>query len=196
MKRNGIIPAARRADDDVFVVNRGIEQGGCLQRTLRHASILPCDLSVDRPVQSPLDCEKDARHMAIGGIATRRFAMFGLNRWNSFDDVFNFQREMDRVFNQFWTEPPSRTAAGPSSPFQVNANEGGWRVDVPLPGVDPNDVSLEAAGNHLTVRRLIGPAARGAVLAHSTIRAPQLCDDDRCSQNVVQPDSLVRSGRA
>ena len=27
--------------------------------------------------------------------------MFGLTRWNSFDDVFNFQREVDRLFNHY-----------------------------------------------------------------------------------------------
>jgi HSP20 family protein len=81
--------------------------------------------------------------------------MFGLTRWNSFDDVFNFQREMDRLFNQFWSDLPTRTAAGPasSSPsFYVNQAEDGWRVDVPLPGIDPKDVSLEVASNNLTIR--------------------------------------------
>ena len=82
--------------------------------------------------------------------------MFGLTRWNSFDDVFNFQREVDRLFNQFWSDLPTRTAAGPaegsSRSFQVHATDEGWRVDVPLPGIDPKDVSLEVAGNNLTIR--------------------------------------------
>ena len=81
--------------------------------------------------------------------------MFGLTRWNSYDDVFNFQRDVDRLFNQFWSDLPTRTAAGPatSSPsFHVNQTEDGWRVDVPLPGIDPKDVSLEVAGNNLTIR--------------------------------------------
>ena len=81
--------------------------------------------------------------------------MFGLTRWNSVDDVFNFQRDVDRLFNQFWSDLPTRTAAGPpsSSPsFHVNQTEDGWRVDVPLPGIDPKDVSLEVAGNNLTIR--------------------------------------------
>ena len=81
--------------------------------------------------------------------------MFGLTRWNSFDDVFNFQREVDRLFNQFWSDLPTRTVAGPasSSPsFHVNQTEDGWRVDVPLPGIDPKDVSLEVASNNLTIR--------------------------------------------
>ena len=78
--------------------------------------------------------------------------MFGQTRWNSFDDVFSFQREVDRLFNQFWSELPSRPVASPSPLFQVNGTEDGWRVDVPLPGIDPKDVSLEVAGNNLTIR--------------------------------------------
>jgi len=78
--------------------------------------------------------------------------MFGLTRWNRVDDVFNFQREVDRLFNQFWNDLPTRTAAGHSTSFQVNATDDGWRIDVPLPGVDPQNVHLEAAGNTLTIR--------------------------------------------
>ena len=78
--------------------------------------------------------------------------MFGLTRWNSFDDVFNFQREVDRLFNQFWSDLPTRAAAGSSPSFHVSQTDDGWRVDVPLPGIDPRDVSLEVAGNNLTIR--------------------------------------------
>jgi len=82
--------------------------------------------------------------------------MFGLTRWNSFDDVFNFQREVDRLFNQFWSDLPARTAtataSGSSPSFQVNTMDDGWRIDVPMPGIDPKDVSLEVAGNTLTIR--------------------------------------------
>ena len=77
--------------------------------------------------------------------------MLGLTRWTPFEDVFNFQREVDRLFNQFWSDLPTRTAASSSPSFQVNATDDGWRVDVPLPGIDPNDVSLEVAGNNLTI---------------------------------------------
>jgi len=77
--------------------------------------------------------------------------MLGKTRWNSFDDVFSFQREMDRVFSQFWTELPTRPAAVSPS-FQVTAIEDGWRIDVPMPGIDPKGVSLEVTGNNLTIR--------------------------------------------
>jgi HSP20 family protein len=76
-----------------------------------------------------------------------------LTRWNRVDDVFNFQREVDRLFNQFWSDLPSQSTAATTSPsFQVNANEDGWRIDIPIPGIDPKDVSLDVAGNTLSIR--------------------------------------------
>ena len=80
--------------------------------------------------------------------------MFGLTRWSPVEDVFNFQREVDRLFNQFWSDLPTRTAsaAGSSPSFQVNATDDGWRIDIPMAGIDPKDVSLEVAGNNLSVR--------------------------------------------
>jgi HSP20 family protein len=78
--------------------------------------------------------------------------MFGLTRWNSFEDVFNFQREVDRLFNQFWSDLPTRTASGSSPAFQVNPTDDGWQIDVPMPGIDPKYVTLETAGTTLTIR--------------------------------------------
>lgn len=78
--------------------------------------------------------------------------MFGQTRWSPFEDVFNFQREVDRLFNQFWSDLPTRTAAGSSPSFQVNATDDGWRIDVPMPGIDPKDVTLDVAGNTLSIR--------------------------------------------
>jgi HSP20 family protein len=80
--------------------------------------------------------------------------MFGLTRWSPFEDVFNFQREVDRLFNQFWSDLPTRTATanGSSPSFQVNTSDDGWRIDVPMPGIDPKDVTLDVAGNTLSIR--------------------------------------------
>ena len=75
--------------------------------------------------------------------------MFNLN--NPFDNFFQVQREFDRMFNQFWADLPARTTNARSS-FNVDANDDRWRIDVPLPGIDPKNVSLEVAGNSLTIR--------------------------------------------
>ena len=112
--------------------------------------------------------------------------MFGVNRWNSFDDVFNFQRELDRAFNQFWNDLPTRTATTSSSSFQVTALEDGWRVDVPLPGIDPKDVNLEVAGNNLTIRAEIpneggNRGNKNVSRYEQTLMIPQFLDLEKLS---------------
>ena len=103
--------------------------------------------------------------------------MFGLTRWNSFDEVFNFQREVDRLFNQFWSDLPTLTVAGTSPSFNVNQVDDGWRVDVPLPGIDPKDVSLEVAGNNLTIRAEVSSEGdRNVSRYEQTLVIPQFLD--------------------
>ena len=108
--------------------------------------------------------------------------MLGLTRWNSFDDVFNFQREVDRLFNQFWSDLPTRTAgassAGSLPSFQVHTTDDGWRVDVPLPGIDPKDVSLEVAGNNLAIRAEVPGEGKDKNVSYyeQTLMIPQFLD--------------------
>jgi len=78
--------------------------------------------------------------------------MFGLTRWSPFEDLFNFQREVDRLFNQFWSDLPARAGDTTPGSFQVKSDENGWRVEVPMPGIDPQHVNLEAAGNSVSIR--------------------------------------------
>lgn len=102
--------------------------------------------------------------------------MFGLTRWNSFDDVFNFQREMDRVFSQFWNELPTRTAVASSPSLQVTAIDDGWRIDVPLPGIDPQHVALEVVGNNLAIRAEVPSEGKGNTRYEQTLVIPQFLD--------------------
>ena len=76
-----------------------------------------------------------------------------MSRWNRVEDVFSFQRDMDRLFNDFWSDLPSRTATSelPAS-FRANATDDGWQIDIPIPGIDPKDVTLDVAGNTLSIR--------------------------------------------
>ena len=111
--------------------------------------------------------------------------MFGMPRWTSFDDVFNLHREVDRLFNQAWSEMPLRSAvnASPSIPFTVRSTEEGWRIDVPMAGVDPKDVRLEAAGNNLTIR-VETPRDENnapAVRWEQTLTVPQFADLEKLS---------------
>ena len=108
--------------------------------------------------------------------------MLGMTRWNSTDDFFTFQRQLESVFDQFWNELPSRTAAGHSPSFQVTTTSDGWRVDVPLPGIDPQHVNLDAAGHTLTIRAE-QPASNdaGAARYEHSLAVPQFLDLEKIS---------------
>jgi HSP20 family protein len=108
--------------------------------------------------------------------------MFGLTRSNPFDDFFNFQRDIDRMFNQFWNEMPARTASNSPGSFQVSSTDDGWQIDVPLPGVDPQHVALEAAGNTLSIRVEEPDENKKDVKAmrfEQTLTLPQFLDLDK-----------------
>jgi HSP20 family protein len=108
--------------------------------------------------------------------------MSGLTRWTPFEDVFNFQREVDRFFNQFWSDLPTRTAAASSSSsFHVTTTDEGWRIDVPMPGIDPKYVSVEAAGTTLSIR-VEAPSDdkdTQATRYEQTLTIPQFLDVDK-----------------
>ena len=111
--------------------------------------------------------------------------MLGMTRWNSVDDFFTFQRQLESVFDQFWNELPVRTAAGHSPSFQVTTTNDGWRVDVPLPGIDPRNVNLDVAGHRLTIRAE-QPAANdaAAVRFEQSFTVPQFLDVERISASL------------
>jgi HSP20 family protein len=109
--------------------------------------------------------------------------MFGTSRWNSFDDVYSLHRDVERLFNQVWSEMPLRPAASasPSLPVQVRSAEDGWTVDVPMAGIDPKDVKLEVAGQTLTIRAEAPRDVKDAPVARfeQSLTVPQFVDLDK-----------------
>ena len=103
--------------------------------------------------------------------------MFGLTRFSPFDDIFSVQRDVDRAFNQFWNDLPARTAAARSD-FQVTTADDGWRINVPLPGIAPQYINLEVAGDTLSIRAEVPEGAKGApVLRYEqTLTVPDFLD--------------------
>jgi HSP20 family protein len=102
---------------------------------------------------------------------------------NPYQDWFDVQREFDRLFHQFWSDLPERTALAPATSFQVNTTDEGWRIDVPLPGIDPSHVTLESAGNALIIRAEEPGDGKGAarVQFEQTITVPQFLNLDKLS---------------
>ena len=103
--------------------------------------------------------------------------MLGLTRWNPFDEIFNVQRDVERMFDNFWNELPARTAASPNGGIQVKTTDDGWRMEIPIPGIDPKNISLEAAGQTLTIRGSEGDDKNGnSVRYEQSFSVPQFLD--------------------
>jgi HSP20 family protein len=107
--------------------------------------------------------------------------MFGQTRWSPFEDIFNFQREADRLFNQLWSELPSRTTdSAVNYPFRVHTNSESWEVELPMPGIDPKQVSIDVAGNAISVRaEQDGGRHDGQTRYAQTMTVPQFLDLDK-----------------
>lgn len=107
--------------------------------------------------------------------------MLTFSRSNPFADIFNFQQEVDRVFNRFWSDLPSRTA-GMSQTFRVSSDDADeWHIDVPLPGIDPKDVHLEVTGNTLHLHVEAPEGGHAGTRYEQAFALPQFLDVDRIS---------------
>lgn len=110
--------------------------------------------------------------------------MFRMTRVSPYDELFNFQHEVDRLFNQFWTDLPARTASAQASQFQASTDGDGWKIDVPMAGIDPNRVEIEATGNNLTIRAQEpgdGKKTPARLLFEQTLTVPQFLDLEKVS---------------
>lgn len=109
--------------------------------------------------------------------------MFRMNRVSPYDEMFNFQRDVDRLFNQFWTDLPARTASAQASQFQATSSDDGWQIEVPMAGIDPQHVNIEAAGSTLSIRAQEPGDSKssGRVLFEQTLTVPQFLDVEKVS---------------
>jgi HSP20 family protein len=79
-------------------------------------------------------------------------------RDNFFQDLFDFRRDFDLMFNRFLSWPsaqgePMMTTTGFSPAIECFIDKEGKKFycQVMLPGVDPKDVNLQVQGNTLTI---------------------------------------------
>jgi HSP20 family protein len=77
--------------------------------------------------------------------------MAGLVRWKPFDELQKFTDTFDRLVNRWrsssaWNESPTNASIG--------SVDDGYRVRIPLPGIAPENVTVDVAGRTIHVRAI------------------------------------------
>lgn len=84
----------------------------------------------------------------------------GLNPYGSRDPFASFRREMDRLFDDFFTPAEARSFAAQGTgggelagwpSLEVQETDQAFTVTAELPGIDPKDVELNLNDNALTI---------------------------------------------
>src|SRR5882724_10835359 len=77
--------------------------------------------------------------------------MFGeLMKWNPIEELSNWHRDIDDLFGRFF-ERPENSMGSWVPRMETYRKDSDYVVRVDLPGVDPNDVHVQAEGNLLTI---------------------------------------------
>lgn len=77
--------------------------------------------------------------------------MFGaLTRWNPAEELSNWHRDIDDLFGRFF-EHPDHSMGNWIPRMETYCKDSDYVVKVDLPGVDPNDVHVQAEGHLLTI---------------------------------------------
>ena len=77
--------------------------------------------------------------------------MFGeLMKWNPIEELSNSHRDIDDLFGRFFEHPENFVGSWVSR-METYRKDSDHVVRVDLPGVDPNDVHVQAKGNLLTI---------------------------------------------
>ena len=82
-------------------------------------------------------------------------------RGSYFNDLFDFRRDFDDIFNRFLTSWPGRSQSRsgsseltllPAVNAYVDNSDKKFHCQVSLPGVDPKDVNIQIQGRSLSIR--------------------------------------------
>ncbi len=77
-----------------------------------------------------------------------------LMKWTPFGELTSFRREMDRLFERFFGEPPGLELLGMAwAPrLDVTETKDSLVVKAELPGLEVKDLDISVSGNTLTIK--------------------------------------------
>ncbi|HWP98842.1 MAG TPA: Hsp20/alpha crystallin family protein [Vicinamibacterales bacterium] len=114
--------------------------------------------------------------------------MLGLTRWNPFAEISALHRDLDRLFSRFFGDeartPRETTDYAFVPAMDVYSTDQGWTVRLACPGIDPEKLEVNVAGNTLTVRgERVPAAAEGAPLVSEITYG-------RFERSIVLPEAI------
>ena len=75
--------------------------------------------------------------------------MLSLDRWNQFEEISDFHRDVNRAFG--WSGVPVKSGLSWLPAAEVTSGSEGWTIRMGLPGIDPKDVSIDLDHSVLTI---------------------------------------------
>jgi len=75
-----------------------------------------------------------------------------ISRWDPWSDIVSLREAMNQLMEDGYTRPRNGSTAGMSMAVDVLETTGGFVIQMSIPGVKQDDVSISLLGNTLTIR--------------------------------------------
>ena len=108
--------------------------------------------------------------------------MLSLSRWNPFEEMSSFHRDLDRAFG--WSDGSTRRNWSWLPAAEVTSGSEGWTIRMALPGIAPKDVNVELDHHVLTI------SGERAVSADETKKHVSELGYGRFSRSFTLPETV------
>jgi HSP20 family protein len=113
----------------------------------------------------------------LKGKEVEKVMMADLVRWNAFDELQKFTDMFDRLVNR-WR---SGSAWHESTTASISGVDDGYRVRIPLPGIAPEDVTLDVTGRTIHVRAIERDGGTTVTRYEEVLTLPASVDAEKVS---------------
>ena len=77
--------------------------------------------------------------------------MLSLTRWSPLAEMNSLHRDLERAFGLSWDNLPGERERAWVPATEVTSDDGGWKMRMALPGIDPKDVHVDLHRDVLTI---------------------------------------------
>ena len=130
----------------------------------------------------------------LTGCKQKGGSTMAMQRWNPFEDMIPVEDRMKRFWNRmpFWPQWAGNTEGDWTVPFDVRVNDDAVVVEASLPGISPEEVTVEIEDGVLTVKGetkteneekkegyVLKERSQGAF--YRSVRLPQAVDEENAT---------------